>query len=405
MKEFVKHNFMPVGLAVIGLFGFSYMVWAATITTINATDLVSDSRAVINTNFSNLNTDKLEGVAINFVDVTYNLINGTTYYNASSTATSNLSWRFNNGFVSNASSTLVSGFTASASSTVSGLFQASNLFVNGSSTILTLNVNTGNLGSTTAQTLNANSLAVSGLISAITLTNANGVFSAYAGTSCTNQFPRSLSALGAATCATVVAGDVDLADLTATNGTLTFSGTYDGQVARTIGLNLGSSNEWTASTTISAILNVEALSLTASGTISILNTNTANIGSSTAQQLNVNSCNGCEREIKPIYQFRVASTTFGFDSGGYIDLPAREFAYTITDINCYVRGGTSKVINVSHGGTPDTETITCATTKTDDDGSIANGAVTAGELMRIEMGATSGVVDAVLITISGILAK
>jgi hypothetical protein len=32
----------------------------STITTINAGDLISDSRAVINTNFSNLNTDKLE---------------------------------------------------------------------------------------------------------------------------------------------------------------------------------------------------------------------------------------------------------------------------------------------------------------------------------------------------------
>ena len=32
----------------------------STITTINATDVVADSRAVINTNFSNLNTDKAE---------------------------------------------------------------------------------------------------------------------------------------------------------------------------------------------------------------------------------------------------------------------------------------------------------------------------------------------------------
>lgn len=32
----------------------------STITTIASTDAISDSRAVINTNFSNLNTDKLE---------------------------------------------------------------------------------------------------------------------------------------------------------------------------------------------------------------------------------------------------------------------------------------------------------------------------------------------------------
>lgn len=37
----------------------------------------------------------------------------------------------------------------------------------------------------------------------------------------------------------------DLANLTATNGTLTFSGSYNGSVARTVGLNLGNTNTWT----------------------------------------------------------------------------------------------------------------------------------------------------------------
>lgn len=89
-------------------------------------------------------------------------------------------------------------------------------------------------------------LTVAPLTSAITLTNGSGVFAEYAGTSCTNQFVRSLSALGAATCATVGASDVSLANLTATDSTLTFSGTYNGSTARTIGLNLGNTNTWTA---------------------------------------------------------------------------------------------------------------------------------------------------------------
>lgn len=38
----------------------------------------------------------------------------------------------------------------------------------------------------------------------------------------------------------------NLANLTATNSTLTFSGTYTGATARTIGLNLGNANTWTA---------------------------------------------------------------------------------------------------------------------------------------------------------------
>jgi hypothetical protein len=84
------------------------------------------------------------------------------------------------------------------------------------------------------------------LTSALVLTGSGGAFAEYAGASCTNQFVRSLSALGAATCATVTASDVSLADLTATNSTLTFSGTYNGSTARTIGLNLANANTWTA---------------------------------------------------------------------------------------------------------------------------------------------------------------
>jgi hypothetical protein len=122
---------------------------------------------------------------------------------------------------------------------------------------------TGNLSVLTGSTF-----GVADLTSALTLTNGSGVFAEYAGTSCTNQFVRSLSALGVATCATVSASDVDLADLTATDTTLTFSGAYDGQTARTIGLNLANANTWTggqifanstttnATTTSLAILNL-----------------------------------------------------------------------------------------------------------------------------------------------------
>ena len=111
--------------------------------------------------------------------------------------------------------------------------------------------------STNGTTTNATStnLSISGtldvdsLTSALTLTGSTGIFAEYAGTSCTNQFVRSLDALGGATCATVSSGDVSLANLTATDSTLTFSGTYTGATARTIGLNLASANVWTASTT------------------------------------------------------------------------------------------------------------------------------------------------------------
>lgn len=104
--------------------------------------------------------------------------------------------------------------------------------------------------STTALSVSS-SFAVTPLTSALTLTGTDGTFAEYTGTSCTNQFVRSVDALGVATCATVTSGDVSLANLTATDTTLTFSGTYNGSTARTIGLNLGNANTWTGLQTFS----------------------------------------------------------------------------------------------------------------------------------------------------------
>lgn len=114
----------------------------------------------------------------------------------------------------------------------------------------------GNTSATNATTTGAVNL--SSFTSALLQVDGDGDVAEYAGTSCTNQFVRSLSALGVATCATVANSDLanstisgislgsNLADLTATNSTLTFSGTYNGGTARSIGLNLGNANTWTA---------------------------------------------------------------------------------------------------------------------------------------------------------------
>lgn len=79
---------------------------------------------------------------------------------------------------------------------------------------------------------------------------------------CTNQFLRSISASGVGVCATVGSADVTLANLTATDSTLTFSGTYNGSTARTIGINLGNNNVWTASTTFQQQTNLQRASST-----------------------------------------------------------------------------------------------------------------------------------------------
>jgi hypothetical protein len=49
-----------------------------------------------------------------------------------------------------------------------------------------------------------------------------------------------------------LSGNVTLADLTATNTSLTFSGAYNGSTARTIGINLNNANTWTAAQTNTA---------------------------------------------------------------------------------------------------------------------------------------------------------
>lgn len=118
-------------------------------------------------------------------------------------------------------------------------------------------LNTGDIGtghyvlpsllSTSASTTNATttSLYVTGLTSALSLFDANGQATEYAGTSCTNQFPRSLSAAGAATCASVAIGS-DVSGL----GT---------SVATALGVNVGTAGAF--------VVNGGALGTPSSGTL------------------------------------------------------------------------------------------------------------------------------------------
>lgn len=212
-------------------------------TTLTASSPLSLSQAVVKVGGSNsVLTLDTSGTWSGLAGSASVLSPGRTINGVAFTGASNIT-------ITAASSTLLADtntFSTAATTTFSGNARVvGNLQVDGGFFAPVTLVSSGNA------TING-SLTVTGAVdldtftSAILLTGAGGDVAEYAGATCTNQFVRSLSALGAATCATVVAGDVDLADLTATDSTLTFSGTYDGSTARTIGLNLGQANTWTA---------------------------------------------------------------------------------------------------------------------------------------------------------------
>ena len=145
-------------------------------------------------------------------------------------------------------------------------------------------------------------------LTGVVLGNGTSAFTAASTQTCTNQFVRVMSSSYVATCATVSAADVSLANLTATNATLTFSGTYNGSTARTIGLNLGNANTWTARQTFNG---------TGVGSVGIVTGSLVGIGTTTPfGSLTVASSTGSQLILSngigkgdPTWFMRVASST------------------------------------------------------------------------------------------------
>lgn len=272
----------------------------------------------------------------------------------------------------------------------------------------------GTTTNATSTTLNVSGqVDFDGLTSAIVTAGATGILGEYAGADCTNQFVRDLSALGAPTCDTIQAADVSLANLSATDSTVTFSGTYTGATARTIGINLANANTWTSLQTIN---HASTTNLTVG---SFLKIPTATSFSNFAQggiYYDTTSGNGLLgtttathatdhvvifSATSTLYAFSIASSSpYFFDTGKFKELPSHPLAQVATHIWCKVSGGTSKVINLSDTGSNDTNAITCTTTGTQF-ALTSNNSFTSYEAIRLEMGATTGVVDDVIIRVLG----
>lgn len=98
----------------------------------------------------------------------------------------------------------------------------------------------------------------------------------------------------------------------------------------------------------------------------------------------------------------VASTSVDFVSGGRIPMPPLRDGATITEIHCFVDGGTSVVINVDvlANGSP-TDTLTCDADGASDTAQSANTSKTALSLNVVEIGTITGTVDYVTFSVWG----
>lgn len=241
-------------------------------------------------------------------------------------------------------------------------------------------------------------------IGAADLANADfGSFSCN-GTTCTIDTGAVSNTMLANSTISGIALGSNLANLTATNSTLTFSGTYNGSTARTVGVNLGHDFTWTGVHDFGAAV-IEMTNGTGPTVDAIGEFAFDTTSNQKGQFLIATSTDASWPAVfnveQKIWGRTIASTSIDFLSGGRIPFPPLNEGWTITKILCVVDGGTSVVVNVDTlAGGANTTSATCATTKTTQ-------AVTANQTLAsttpyvLEFGTVTGSVDYVSVSVYG----
>lgn len=143
------------------------------------------------------------------------------------------------------------------------------------------------LSSTTNAT--TTSLFVTDLTSALALFDSTSRATEYAGTSCTNQFVRSLSAAAVATCATVQSEDINLGDTFAWTGAHDFGGATDFEIPNGTAPTVNATGEFALDTSETQLVFYDGIAARA---ISATSTKSFNIASTSLDAMGLKFSSG-----------------------------------------------------------------------------------------------------------------
>ena len=386
-------------LILLALFLAPFTAIGGSFTTMLGTDTLTASRSVINANFGNAISTSTAAVSGNLLY--FSGVN-TVANRATSTLTATSPVTVSNSPVILGTSGAV--IECTGCSTAQWPFTQQTSFTGVStSTLVAFTNGLMSIGSSTIQYFNSASstittLAIPSIASALTLTNGNGVFAAYAGTSCTNQFVRSLSALGAATCATVSTADVsglDISDdtnLAVTSPIVLTDDTISCSTCAIFGYPFTTATTFTGVSTSTLIDFSGGIMSTASSTFQTINLGTITIPSITSSVLAVSQAGlvyGAATSTDRAFVFSTSTMGSGTTT---LKVAGWKTPVTITDIGCTNRNGGTFVAQLGDSTSSTTAVLSSAGLSVTFTTISANNTFTSGESFWFDIGSAAGTV-------------